>query len=158
VPAPRDPDVVAVAALEAAGLLEAREPFTGFALWAPMTRDVALGQGEERLRVAVTTEAPGQFRIDGRAVKVTGRDGMVLDCTIDGADRRFALARAGTMLTVFDRAEATVFDMPDPLEGVEAAHAGGDDIRAPMPGLVKHLAARPVPWWRAATCSPCSRR
>jgi 3-methylcrotonyl-CoA carboxylase alpha subunit len=43
---------------------------------------------------------------------------------------------------VFDGAEAHVARIPDPL-AVAAEHAGGDDVRAPMPGLVKHLAAAP---------------
>jgi 3-methylcrotonyl-CoA carboxylase alpha subunit len=36
-----------------------------------------------------------------------------------------------------------MFQVPDPLAGGAEHHAGGDDIRAPMPGLVKHLAAQP---------------
>jgi 3-methylcrotonyl-CoA carboxylase alpha subunit len=44
---------------------------------------------------------------------------------------------------VFEGAEAHVFDVPDPLAGGGEHHHATDDIRAPMPGLVKHLTARP---------------
>ena len=43
---------------------------------------------------------------------------------------------------MFEGAEAFVASLPDPL-AVAAAQAGGDEIRAPMPGLVKHLGAAP---------------
>jgi 3-methylcrotonyl-CoA carboxylase alpha subunit len=142
-PVPADPDAVAVAALAAAGLLEATDSLSGFALWAPLVRSVGLEVGGARVEAAVATEAPGRFRVEGRPVLVVSWDGTHLDCTIDGQDRRFAILRAGAAIHVLDRAEAAAFTVPDPLAAADTAHAGGDDIRAPMPGLVKHLAARP---------------
>ncbi len=50
---------------------------------------------------------------------------------------------AGRTVTVFDGAEAHVFAVPDPLDGGGEAQAAADDLRAPMPGLVKALAAAP---------------
>jgi 3-methylcrotonyl-CoA carboxylase alpha subunit len=49
---------------------------------------------------------------------------------------------AGEVVTVFEGAEALVARVPDPL-AVAAEAAGGDEVRAPMPGLVKRLAAAP---------------
>jgi 3-methylcrotonyl-CoA carboxylase alpha subunit len=46
-------------------------------------------------------------------------------------------------ITVFNGAEGHTFALPDPLDAGAEAHHGGDEIRAPMPGLVKHLAAVP---------------
>ena len=45
-------------------------------------------------------------------------------------------------MTVFDGAESWPARIPDPL-AVAAEEGGGDDLRAPMPGLVKRLAAAP---------------
>ena len=54
-----------------------------------------------------------------------------------------AVTVAGRTVTVFDGAEAHVFAVPDPLAGGAEAQAAADDLRAPMPGLVKALAAAP---------------
>ena len=59
----------------------------------------------------------------------------------DGRERRYGVAIAGRAVTVFDGAEAQVFTVPDPLAGSAEAQAAADDLRAPMPGLVKELAA-----------------
>ena len=60
-----------------------------------------------------------------------------------GGTRRFGVVVAGREVTVFDGAEAMVFAVPDPLAARVEAAAGGGDIRAPMPGLVRQLAVRP---------------
>ncbi len=44
-------------------------------------------------------------------------------------------------MTVFEGAEVHAFRLPDPLAAAAGEQAGGDDIRAPMPGLVKALSA-----------------
>ncbi len=143
--APRPPsaDAIAVAALAAAGLLGRDDPLAGFALWAPLVWTVRLEAAGEELAARLEMLGPGRFRVDGRAVEVTvWRDGE-LELAIDGRDCRFGVAVAGRSLTVFDGAEALVLQLPDPLAGAAEAHAGGDDLRAPMPGLVKQLAASP---------------
>jgi 3-methylcrotonyl-CoA carboxylase alpha subunit len=143
--APRapSPEALAVAALAAEGLLERGGPLAGFALWAPLARITALEAAGERHAVRLAVLGPARFEADGRTLDVTGwRDGE-LALVIDGQPRRFGVAVAGATVTVFEGAEAQVFTVPDPLAGGTEHHAGGDDIRAPMPGLVKHLAARP---------------
>jgi 3-methylcrotonyl-CoA carboxylase alpha subunit len=137
------PDALGVAALAAEGLLGCRDPLTGFTLWAPLGRSVRLevaGVGHD-VRLAVL--GPGRFRVDGRAVAVADwRDGA-LAVTIDGALRRFGIAVSGRTVTVFSGAEALVCTRSDPLAGGAEHAAAADDLRAPMPGLVKHLAAVP---------------
>jgi 3-methylcrotonyl-CoA carboxylase alpha subunit len=132
--------VRAVAALAALGLHEGRDPMAGFSLWAPLLRTVTLKIGEEAAEHTLAVEGPGRFVVDSRTVEVTGWDGRRLDLRVDGAPGRFGLAVAGGTVTVFDGVEAHVAAVPDPL-AVAMEHGGGDDIRAPMPGLVKHLAA-----------------
>ena len=78
----------------------------------------------------------------GGAIEVLARDGDELAVAADGRERRFGVTVAGRTVTVFDGAEAHVFAVPDPLAGGGEAQAAADDLRAPMPGLVKALAAR----------------
>jgi 3-methylcrotonyl-CoA carboxylase alpha subunit len=141
-PRPPSPAVRATAALAALGLLDARDPFTGFALWAPLLRPVKLRIGDETWEHAVAVEGRGRFRVDGRAVAVTGA-GDDLRVTLDGARCRLRVVAHGAAVTVLDGAEAHVAELPDPGPGAAAATASGDEVRAPMPGLVKRLAARP---------------
>jgi 3-methylcrotonyl-CoA carboxylase alpha subunit len=137
------PEAVAVAALAAKGLLGRDAPLTGFTLWAPLERTVRLEAAgvEHRLRLAVL--GPGRFRVDGREIAVTAWREGELALAVDGAVRRFGVAVAGRTVSVFDGAEALVCTAPDPLAGGSEAHAAADDVRAPMPGLAKHLAAAP---------------
>ena len=130
---------LAVAALAAGGQLAAGDALAGFALWAPLARTVVLEVAGEARAVRVETLAPGRFRVDGRAVEVAGwKEGEVM-VVVDGAPRRFGVAAAGRSVTVFAGAEALVVAVPDPLAIGAEAEAHGDDVRAPMPGLVKSL-------------------
>ena len=143
VPSPPSPDVLAVAALAAGGLLDRREPLAGFTLWAPLRRSLRLEAAGEVHAVGVETLGPGRFVVEGRSVAVTAWQGGELAVAIDGRARRFGVALAGDAVTVFEGAEANPFRVPDPLAAGAEAHGGGDEIRAPMPGLVKELAAAP---------------
>ena len=135
-PAEPSAEVHALAALAADGLLDRQDPLAGFALWAPLVRPSAFGARIEVL-------GPDRFRVDGRAIEVLARDGDELAVAADGRERHFAVTVAGRTVTVFDGAEAHVFAVPDPLDGGDEAQAAADDLRAPMPGLVKALAAAP---------------
>jgi 3-methylcrotonyl-CoA carboxylase alpha subunit len=140
---PASPESLAVAALAGAGLLDLADPLAGFALWAPLSQGVRLVVAGTETEPRVEMLGAGRFRVDGRVLEVAGwRDGE-LAVSVDGRPHRFGVARAGPVVTVFDGAEAQVFALPDPLAGGSEHHGGGDEIRAPMPGLVKHLAAAP---------------
>ena len=132
---------LAVAALAAGGQLAAGDALAGFALWAPLARTVVLEVAGEARAVRVETLAPGRFRVDGRAVEVAGWNQGEVMVVVDGAPRRFGVAVAGRSVTVFAGAEALVVAVPDPLAAGGEAEAHGDDVRAPMPGLVKSLTA-----------------
>jgi 3-methylcrotonyl-CoA carboxylase alpha subunit len=60
---------------------------------------------------------------------------------VDGEPHRFGVAVAGRSVTVFSGAEALLVAVPDPLAAGGEADAHSDDLRAPMPGLVKSLSA-----------------
>ncbi len=141
---PAEPDLAARAAatLVALGLLDDAGPLMGFTLWAPLLRLARLRIGEEDAAHTLAVTGPGGFVFDGRDVEVRRWDGADLDLRIDGENRRFGVVSAAGVVTIFDGAESFVARVPDPLS-VAAEEAGGDDLRAPMPGLVKRLAARP---------------
>jgi 3-methylcrotonyl-CoA carboxylase alpha subunit len=135
-PADPSPLVRALAALAAEGLLDAADPLAGFALWAPLARPSAFGARIEVL-------GRDRFRVDGLAIEILGRDRTEIEVAAEGRERRYGVAVAGRTVTVFDGAEAHVFAVPDPLAPRAEGEAAADDLRAPMPGLVKHLAAAP---------------
>ncbi len=141
-PHPPSPAIRAAACLAALDLLDAADPLTGFALWAPLRHTVPLRIGEDATPLTLAVVAPTRFCIDGADIAVTAWDGAALTLRVDGLSHRLRVARAGGVVTVLDGAEAHVATLPDPL-AITADDAGGDDIRAPMPGLVKRLAATP---------------
>jgi 3-methylcrotonyl-CoA carboxylase alpha subunit len=142
-PRPASGETLAVAAVAAAGLLDLADPLAGFALWAPLARGVRLVAAGAEVELAVEVLGPGRCRVDGRALEVGRWSDGELAIGIDGRPHRFGVARAPGQVTVFEGAEAQVFVLPDALAGGAEHHGGGDEIRAPMPGLVKHLAAVP---------------
>jgi 3-methylcrotonyl-CoA carboxylase alpha subunit len=140
-----EPDfaIRAAACLAALGLLDEADPLAGFTLWAPLLRAVTLSVGETTSGHTLAVEAPGRFLLDGEAVEVAGWGDGTLDLHIGGSPRRLRIAVSGDRVTVFDGAEAYVARVPDPLAVVAGAHGAGDEIRAPMPGLVRLVAATP---------------
>ncbi len=136
----------AVAAVAALGLLDAggtpSDPLAGFALWAPLLRTVTLRIDEETAVHTVAVEGARLFRVDAAEIEVASWDGRWLGVRIDNLPQRFGLALAPGVVTVLDGAEAHVARVPDPLS-IAAEQAGGDDVRAPMPGLVRRVAATP---------------
>ena len=137
-----DAPVRAAATLAALGLLDAADPLAGFTLWAPLLRLARLRLGEEEAEHTLAVLGGGRFLFDGAEVEARRWDGRTLDLALEGEIRRFGIVRAAGVVTVFDGAESFVARLPDPL-AVAAEEAGGDDLRAPMPGLVKRLAAAP---------------
>ncbi|MBY6004710.1 ATP-grasp domain-containing protein [Salipiger bermudensis] len=126
------PAVVAQAALAGAGLWEGRAPHQGFALWAPLARQVLLRRGGEDL--AVTLRVTGADRVEvsfGETTVLAERTGG--DWRLDGRPAA-ALFREGAEITVFVDG-GQVFELVDPLERAAEA-SGGNLIEAPMPGRV----------------------
>ncbi len=125
------PRMIAIAAVTAAGV--DRGPFTGFALWTPLRRQITLQQGDETHEVTLV------FR-DADHCEVSVGDAQVA-LVWRGAHWGLPAIRHGGRVTVFD-AETVSFDVIDPLDRASAA-AGGDTVLAPMPGLVHDVAVMP---------------
>ena len=134
VPATPTPQVIAQAALEAAGLAAATEPMTGFTLWAPPSRRVVLAHGEAEIAAEITSKGADRHlvEIDGTVVEARREGGL---WAFDGA-RAAPVARKGDVISVFT-GPGFHFALVDPLARAVQGAAGGNLIEAPMPGLVK---------------------
>jgi 3-methylcrotonyl-CoA carboxylase alpha subunit len=138
-PAP-SPRVAALAAMVASGALEMErtdDPWstlTGYAHFGATPRKVAISHGDRTLDAALTAEVGGRFRIE-----IDGSVQMLEPASVASGGLR--QARWPGHVTVFEGAVAHSFVAPDPLEAAEDDATGGDNLRAPMPGLVKVVRA-----------------
>ncbi|WP_294608191.1 acetyl-CoA carboxylase biotin carboxylase subunit [uncultured Roseovarius sp.] len=134
------PDVVALAALAASGLLQQAGPGDGFALWAPLAREVLLRRGDEEIKVRLRSLGPDAHDLEVAGGRVEARRVGAL-WRLDGQPAP-QVAVQGAEITVFAQYGIS-FEVIDPLE--RASAAGGDTalIEAPMPGLVKAVHAVP---------------
>ncbi|WP_300547373.1 acetyl/propionyl/methylcrotonyl-CoA carboxylase subunit alpha [Roseovarius sp.] len=134
------PDVVALAALAASGLLQQSGPGGGFALWAPLAREVLLRREDEEIKVRLRSLGPDAHDLEVAGVRVEARRVGAL-WRLDGQPAPQVAVQGGE-ITVFAHYGIS-FEVIDPLE--RASAAGGDTalIEAPMPGLVKAVHAVP---------------
>ncbi len=124
---------IAAAAVAASGLgvrPDAADPWAalaGYAHFQPLAKTVSLAHDGEEIKARLTVAANGnaQVEVEGASVAVPASGG------------RFATARWPGHVTVFSGAASHTFAVHDPFADAEAAAAGGDALRAPMPGLVK---------------------
>ncbi|MDT8327344.1 MAG: biotin carboxylase N-terminal domain-containing protein [Roseovarius sp.] len=132
------PEGIALAALAACGLLDKSGPETGFALWAPLAREVVLRREEDVITVRVHSLGAGVHDIEVAGTRVEARRVGGL-WRLDGQPAP-QVALHGAQITVFAQFGVS-FEVIDPLERDSAA--GGDTalIEAPMPGLVKAVFA-----------------
>jgi 3-methylcrotonyl-CoA carboxylase alpha subunit len=131
--------VAALAALAASGARGGADPadpwdaLAGYAHFHPLGKRVTLKRSEDALAARITA------RRDGRhAVAFDDGETLVLDEAHVAAART---ARWPGHVTVFEGPVGHGFSIADPFEAAEDAAAGGDALRAPMPGLVKVVRA-----------------
>ncbi len=138
-PAP-SPRAAAFAALAASGAIDDAmddgpwATLSGYAHFSPVEREIKFGRGGETLTASISA-SPGQRY----SVRI-GDEAQLVDLGGDAASRP-RLARWPGHVTVFEGAVAHVFSAPDPLDAGTDDAAGGDNLRAPMPGLVKLVRA-----------------
>ncbi len=132
------PPMVAQAALMAAGLDAGRDAARGFALWQPLNWAVELLWDSGEARVLITPTGPDSvdLGIGERVVQARRRAGH---WRFDGAaaEPAHVLGRVVTLL-----GSGVRFVSADPLDRESIGHSTGDQIRAPMPGLVREVAAQ----------------
>ncbi|WP_157015123.1 acetyl/propionyl/methylcrotonyl-CoA carboxylase subunit alpha [Mesorhizobium xinjiangense] len=129
--------VLAHAALAASGYAEARsadpwDAFTGYTHFGTIAKRVKLIKDEALTTASVSMRPGGKA-----AIALSGEGG---DMIVDATDGARIVAWPGHV-TVFERAVGHTFRIPDPFEEAADIAAGGDALRAPMPGLVKLVKA-----------------
>ncbi len=132
------PPMVAQAALMAAGLDAGGDAARGFALWQPLNWAVELLWDSGEARVLLTPTGPDSVDLGfgERVVQARRRAGH---WRFDGAaaEPAHGLGRVVTLL-----GSGVRFVSADPLDRESIGHSTGDQIRAPMPGLVREVAAQ----------------
>ncbi|MEP4031283.1 acetyl/propionyl/methylcrotonyl-CoA carboxylase subunit alpha [Roseibium polysiphoniae] len=150
VPAPAE--VIGLAALSALGLAEelhgtdAWDRLAGWRMWSASRQYALLDIADERLDVEVHALGNRRFSVhlggtprDFQLVSL--EDGaIVFDC--DGVRKRAAIALARDAVIVFFDGHAHRIGLPDRLADEDEAASAGDQVIAPMPGLVKILNAK----------------
>ena len=130
----------AQAALVALGLLDDVAEETGFALWQPLSRDVALRLGDGELAFAVQS-----FSADRHLVSVEGVEVEALrvggNWTFDG-DVASPFVSHDDSITLFVGG-GIEFSVVDPLDRDASGGAAGNVIEAPMPGAVRAVLVNP---------------
>jgi 3-methylcrotonyl-CoA carboxylase alpha subunit len=117
----------------------------GWRAWGRAVAVAVLDHGGIHAAVRLTREGAGwRAETPAGAVTLTARregDGLLL--AADGTARRVAVAHGRAGVTVMRGGVARLFHVPDPLARGAETEAGGDAVRAPMPGLVKavHVAS-----------------
>lgn len=132
--APRPDAVVAAAALKAAGLWDSSDWSQGFGLWRPLAQTVVLAEDEDEreVRIGVTSLTTATLDIDQTRLSAERQAG---GWSVNGQMIR-DVVQSGAVVTVFAQ-ETHQFTVKDPLERADSAGAGGNQVIAPMPGLVK---------------------
>ena len=138
-----DPGCIAAAALVLSGLAPPEgvcQDFTGFTLWEPLVRPIVLLSGAERIRIDLEVIGPDLMRIDGVDFRIADSGPTALFLRREKLGIRYGLARDGDAVTVFHEGTGHFFRRADRLDIGDEAYAAADDIRAPMPGLVRRIA------------------
>jgi 3-methylcrotonyl-CoA carboxylase alpha subunit len=105
--------------------------FAGFAHFHAPARSLTIRQGDDKTTARIHVAANGDVSVSFG----DGRQG------IRPPRGREAAARWPGHVTVFAGAASHTFAIDDPFDHAEAANAGSDALRAPMPGLVKLVRA-----------------
>ena len=151
--APPSPETVGLAAIAALGLLDppaSDDPWaslSGFRLWGGNGQSIVLDHDGVEREATVSVEGAGRFRvdIDGErlSLAVLDRDGPSVRLGVGGHIRTASVIAADDAVSVSTAGATHVFGIPELPGHHGEADAGGDTIRAPMPGLVRLVSVEP---------------
>ncbi|MEM9602522.1 MAG: biotin carboxylase N-terminal domain-containing protein [Pseudomonadota bacterium] len=136
-PNPARDEARAVAAVVALGL-GTPQPHEGFRLWVDPRQHCVLDDNGDTRVLEVRVERAGAYAVrsgDAAPVSVERLDGA---WRVGPSRRRAHCHAAGEVITVFLDGHHR-FSVPDPERAAADAALGGDQITAPMPGLVRAL-------------------
>ena len=136
-----DPVCAPLAALHLLGLLGAGDggvwdQRNGWRLWGAPSQSIVLEGAEGPIDIQVTTLGPGRFQISGIEISAV-LDGDVIRYDANGTQGSARVVTHGVSVTVFHKGIARSMGVPDPLASAVDAAGGGDNVTAPMTGLVK---------------------
>ena len=132
-PGPPGPEVLALAAVAAAGLVDCREEATGFVLWQPLVRSVRFAGNGTRCEACVTVHSADSFEVETGVM--TMRVERTHGWSVDG--RRFcASVRAEEERIVVDADHDWHFERVDEISTPEDGTGPSGEVRSPMSGLV----------------------
>ncbi|MBO9421398.1 acetyl/propionyl/methylcrotonyl-CoA carboxylase subunit alpha [Labrenzia sp. R4_2] len=145
-------DAIALAALTALGLThpaEGNDPFetlAGWRIWSASRQFALLEIAGERRDIEVHAQGQNKFAVhlssgpkDFTLVQV---DNSTITYDSNGHRASGSVVHDGKGLTVFMSGHAFTVGLPDALSSDEEAAGAGDQLIAPMPGLVKMLNAK----------------
>jgi 3-methylcrotonyl-CoA carboxylase alpha subunit len=145
------------AALSALDLLTAKaveqetafDPWSGrqgWRLWGTASQVATLARGDEVVEIEITFKGRGAYqvvtpagRIDLERVHV---DGVDVVANVDGVKVSAGAVRYGNTVTIFIDGQTLEWTVAEAVSDNAADPAGGDHIRAPMPGLIKLVHVR----------------
>ena len=140
-------DAVALAALAALGLTRpatGNDPFetlAGWRIWSASRQFALLEIAGDRRDIEVRALENRRFAVHlesrVKTYEIVRVDGPALTYDCDGHRARAKVIAGGQDLTVFQNGHAFSIGLPDRLSGDEDAAGAGDQVIAPMPGLVK---------------------
>lgn len=146
-------DAVALAALTALGLTRpacGNDPFetlAGWRIWSASRQFALLEVGGERRDTEVRALGNRRFAVhlEGgvRTYTIIDVDGGTFTYDCEGHRASTVVVESTDGLTVFLNGHAFAIGLPDTLSADEEATVAGDQLIAPMPGLVKVLSAAP---------------
>ncbi|MCA8884273.1 MAG: 3-methylcrotonyl-CoA carboxylase, partial [Rhodobacteraceae bacterium] len=142
---------LALAALAGLGLLKengAADPWdrlAGWRHWSEAKQYIALTTDAGRFEQRVVVLGQGRFEVEGAggavALQVRPLGGTAIQVAQNGALYRADVIVTASAVSVFLQGRSHSFTLPDMLADTDADAGGGDEIVAPMPGLVKSVTA-----------------
>ncbi|MTI42884.1 3-methylcrotonyl-CoA carboxylase alpha subunit [Roseibium hamelinense] len=146
-------DGIALAAITALGLTEeanGNDPFEtlkGWRIWSASRQFAYLEIDEERLDIEVHVRGKNHFDVHLRSgqarYNIISMDGARIVYERDGHRASGAVVLSQNTVTVFTGGHAFEIGLPDRLSSDDDAAGAGDQLIAPMPGLVKVLNGEP---------------
>lgn len=140
-------EVTALAAIAALGLLDPPAPddpwtaLRGFRLWGGNRQSVTLEHDGRDIDVLISVEGEGRYLIEVDDVSlpltVLGREGASVRFDAAGRIAGASVIATGDAVSISLGGACHVFAIPEMAGHHGAADAGGDTVRAPMPGLVR---------------------
>ncbi|MEO1773792.1 MAG: biotin carboxylase N-terminal domain-containing protein [Pseudomonadota bacterium] len=136
---------LALAGAALTGLLSAAGPLTHWRAWGPATTPVTLRQGDAEYPVALSRtgrDLIAETPQGPATLEIVATDGSRITIREGGMIRRLHLHRAAAGVTLAEGPRRLTLTLEDPA-AVAAQESSGDQILAPLPGLVRHVSVAP---------------